>query len=188
MLYGIDTILYPGPYNRIDAFKLAKVLDELNFLWFEDPLIKTDLTGLSELRKRCKTVQIRMGDRVEDIKEYDAMVQQGCIDIIAGPPGFGITHLLKLAHFAEIHHMNMEPHNFSGGNACLHVLLAINNANYCEVAVPMGRLDNDLYPNVYLDPIRIDKDGYVIAPKNPGLGFDLDFDQIKKITKETIKI
>lgn len=184
----LDTLAYPGPYNRQDALRVGRVLDELNFWWFEDPLPKTDLDGLAELTEACRIVQVRMGDRVEDIHEYAEMVRRRCMDIMAGPASFGITDLLKLAHLAEANHMPFEPHDFGGGTASLHVLLAITNGNYYEVAVPLGCFDTMIYPGVYLDPVRIDSDGWVHAPTKPGLGFEIDFTEAKKVTQETLKV
>ncbi len=61
----IDTLVYPAPYTREQAFRMGRALDELGFWWFEDPLPKTDLEGLADLRRECKVVQIRSADRVE---------------------------------------------------------------------------------------------------------------------------
>ncbi len=188
MTLMLDTLAYPGPYNRGDAFRVARVLDELNFWWFEDPLVKTDLDGLAELRQACQIVKVRMADRVEDIHEYSEMVRRRCMDIMAGPASFGITDLLKLSHMAEVNHMNMEPHDFGGGIASLHVLLAVTNADYYEVGVPMGCFDEAMYPGVYLDSVKTDPEGYINAPTKPGLGFEIDFKEAERVTEEMVKV
>jgi L-alanine-DL-glutamate epimerase-like enolase superfamily enzyme len=95
---------------------------------------------------------------------------------------------MKLAHMAEVNHMNMEPHDFGGGTASLHVLLAITNADYYEVAVPMGSFDEAIYPGVYPDAIKVDSEGYVNAPTKPGLGFEIDFAEAARVTAETINV
>ncbi len=187
----IDTLAYPGPYSRPhsrrDALRAGRVLDELDFWWFEHPLPKTDLDGLAELTRSCQVVKVHMADRVEDMHEYDEMVRRRCMDIMAGPASFGITDLMKLAHVAEVNHKNMEPHNSGGGTASLHVLLYIDSADYHEVAVPVGCSDETMYPGVYLDAVKVDSEGYVNAPTKPGLGFEIDFAEAAKVTAETIK-
>ncbi|MFC1935583.1 enolase C-terminal domain-like protein [Chloroflexota bacterium] len=187
MILMLDSLIYPAPYTREEAMRVGRVLDELNFWWFEDPLDKRDLEGLAWLRKNLKT-QIRAADRVEDPREYSYMVKLGCMDIIAGPMNTGITELMKLAHFAEINHLGFEPHDYSGGTASLHVLLAINNARFFETAVPLGSWYEKSYPGVYLDPVQVDKEGYVHATTKPGLGFEIDFDEAKKVTAETAEV
>src|SRR4051812_45617920 len=144
----IDTLVYPAPYTRDQAMRMGRALDELDFWWFEDPLPKTDLDGLAELTRECKVVQIRSGDKVETISEYAAMIKHRCMDIMAGPPYFGITDLLKLAGLAEANNMKMEPHDFGGTTGPLHILLAITNADYYEQAVPEGCFDSEIYPGV----------------------------------------
>ncbi len=37
-------------YSRDEALPAARALEELGFLWFETPLIDTDLVGYRELR------------------------------------------------------------------------------------------------------------------------------------------
>jgi L-alanine-DL-glutamate epimerase-like enolase superfamily enzyme len=180
----IDTLVYPAPYTRDEASRMGRALDELGYWWFEDPLPKTDLEGLAQLTRECQVVQIRAADRVEAIGEYAAMLKDHCMDIMAGPASFGITDLMKLAGLAEAHNMKMEPHDFGGGTASLHVLLAITIADYYEQAVPEGCFDTEIYPGVYQDPIRLDPDGYVHAPTGPGLGFGIDLKEAQKVTVE----
>ena len=75
---------------------------------------------------------------------------------------------MKLAALAEANNMKMEPHDFGGGTASLHVGLAIGNCDYYEQATPEGCFDSEIYPGVYLEPIRVDREGYVHAPTGPG--------------------
>lgn len=185
MILMIDPISYPGPYNRPDAMRVGKVLDELNFWWFEDPLDKRDLDGLAELARTLK-VQIRVSDRVEDIREYSYMIQHKCMDIVAGVTSLGITTLMKISHIAEVNSLGFEPHDYSGATASLHVLLAVNNARFYETSVPVDWYEN-LYPGVYIDPIKVDKEGYIQAPKKPGLSFDVDWNEAKKVTEQVIQ-
>jgi len=70
----------------------------------------------------------------------------------------------------------------------IQVLLAIENADYYEVAVPVGCFDETIYPGVYVDAVKVDSEGYVNAPTKPGLGFEIDFAEAAKVTAETIKV
>ena len=36
------------------------------------------------------------------------------------------------------------------------------------------------------DVIRVAKDGYVYAPTKPGLGYDIDWEAVKKLTIEEV--
>lgn len=184
----LDSMSYPGPLSRADARRMLSVLEELNFHWFEDPLDHRDHEGLAELRRLRRNVQIRGADRVTDMREYAAYVQSGCLDILAGPVSWGITDLLKLAHFADVHGMKMEPHGLLGGTATLHTLLAINNGDFYEVAVPRGSFDSAQYPGVYPDACWVDAEGYMVTPTKPGLGFEPDFEKMNAVIRETLRL
>ena len=43
---------------------------------------------------------------------------------------------MVLTHFAGIHHVHLEPHDFGGGMAGLHVLLAICSTDDYEMGDP----------------------------------------------------
>ena len=58
LILMLDSLIYPGPYDRQDALRVGRVLDELNFWWLEDPMPKTDLDGLADLTQACQVVQV----------------------------------------------------------------------------------------------------------------------------------
>lgn len=103
MVLMIDTLAYPGPYTRDEASRMGRALDELNYWWFEDPLVKTDLDGLAALARECKVVQIRAADLADSLAECGNLVKYGCVDIIAAPGMWGITEAMKVAALAEAH-------------------------------------------------------------------------------------
>ncbi|MDP3061591.1 MAG: enolase C-terminal domain-like protein [Chloroflexota bacterium] len=183
MVFMMDSLIYPGHYTREEAMRVGRALDELNFWWFEDPIEKRDLDGLAWLTRELK-VNIRAADRVEDPHEYSYMIANKCMDIMAGPMNTGITELIKLSALAEMNFLGFEPHDYSGGTASLHFLLASTVAKYYEKAVPLGRWYESSYPGVYLDPVQVDKEGYVHGPKKPGLGFEVDWKEAKKVTEQ----
>jgi hypothetical protein len=39
---------------------------------------------------------------------------------------------------------------------------------------------------VYLEPIRVDREGYVDAPTGPGLGFAIDLKEAEKVASEIL--
>ncbi|MHB1132242.1 MAG: mandelate racemase/muconate lactonizing enzyme family protein [Chloroflexota bacterium] len=188
MVLMIDTIAYPGPYNRADAFRMGRALDELNYLWFEDPLVKEDLEGLAALARECKVVQVRAADNAQNLRECANLITRGEVDIIAAPGMWGISESMKVAALAQAHNIKMEPHDFYfyGGAASLHVALAATNADYYELAVPEGCFDTSIYPGVYLTAPSIDKEGYIHGTTTPGLGFDVDLKEAEKVTVERL--
>lgn len=76
--------------------------------------------------------------------------------------------------------MNFEVHSFGPSlfqAANLHIILAIKNCDFFEMPVPEGMLDVAMK-----DTITVDENGFVHAPKKPGLGLDIDWDKAEKLT------
>jgi L-alanine-DL-glutamate epimerase-like enolase superfamily enzyme len=185
---GDEIILMHDPFNaytREEAIRVGRILEKLDFYWFEDPIPTEDMDGLANLC-RSLDIDIVMGEQIYNHQSYTELIRRGatdrlrCIDVNVG----GITGILKVAHLAEAFNMKCEPHSW--GNpwqqaAHLHVMLAIRNCDFFEMPVPQGIFDIGTR-----DVIRIDKEGYVHAPKKPGLGIDPDWDEIEKQTIKTI--
>jgi L-alanine-DL-glutamate epimerase-like enolase superfamily enzyme len=78
--------------------------------------------------------------------------------------------------------MDCTPHNF--GNTAeqavhFHLELAMPNAFWFEMGYPLGDFDRPYYTQ----RLRIDGDGYVQAPTEPGLGYAIDHDALDRILK-----
>ena len=92
----------------------------------------------------------------------------------------GITPMIKIAYLAEAFHMKCTIH--TAGNALnnvanLHVAMAIDNCDFFEVLLP-----HDLEAYGLVDDIVVDNEGMVHAPEAPGLGYEIDWDLVRKMT------
>lgn len=97
----------------------------------------------------------------------------------------GITPLVKLAHMAEGFGMKCEIHhggNSLGNVANLHVTMAINNCDYYEVFPANGSNKYSL-----IEDIEVDSQGLVHAPQKPGLGYEIDWDLVKRNKVTVVK-
>ncbi len=97
----------------------------------------------------------------------------------------GITSLMKIAHLAEAFRMKCEIHH--GGNslmnvANLHVMMAINNCDYFEVLLPDVAQKYGLVRD-----IEVDQQGLIHAPAGPGLGYEIDWDLVRRNTISVLK-
>ena len=105
----------------------------------------------------------------------------GAIDIVR-QTGLGITGQMKLANLAEMFGMNAH-----GGNP--HVVAAIRNDDWWEVAAwPATGADRSMsasFPGLMSDTMEI-RDGFMYVPQTPGLGREIDWDQIEARTIMTI--
>lgn len=182
MVLMLDPI---GMYTRDEAIVVGREIERLGFYWYEDPLPSTDFDGLSDLC-RALDVKVLMGEFVKDPQGYTEYIRRGaadalrCWDINVG----GISSMMKIAHLAELFGMKCEI--VSWGNkttqaAALNAMLSINNMDFFEVSVP-----ESVFKRGFKNEITVDGDGFVHSLDGPGLGLDVDWDEIERTTLKTL--
>ncbi|MCE5309849.1 MAG: hypothetical protein LLG20_19615 [Acidobacteriales bacterium] len=171
-----------GVYSRREAMVVGRVLDELKFVAYEDPLPTTDIEGYVELC-RALDVPVHAGEFIFSIYGYAEYVRRRAADVlrfIVDNVG-GITGGMKIAAMAECFGLECAPHNW--GDTLDHAVhfhceLAMPNNAFFEMTVPQGAYDRPYMK----DRIRIAKDGYVYAPTKPGLGYEIDRNILDNVT------
>ena len=171
-----------GVYTREEAMAVGRVLDELHYVSYEDPIPTKDMDGLVELCQALD-VPVTIGEFLASPYSYGEYIRRGALDevrFVVDNIG-GITGGMKVAQLAETFNMQCQPHNW--GNAFDHAVhfhceLAMPNNVWFEMTLPQGFSDR-----AYIkDHIRIAPDGYVHAPTKPGLGYEIDRDVLDKMT------
>jgi L-alanine-DL-glutamate epimerase-like enolase superfamily enzyme len=94
----------------------------------------------------------------------------------------GITGVMKLAHLAEAHGLDVELHGPSLAHR--HCMASIRNSNWFELGLVHPKVTADRAPvyaeRRWLDLLEsVDREGCVAVPDGPGLGVDLDWDWIE---------
>jgi len=170
-----------GAYTRDEAFKVGRVLDQLGYVSYEDPIPTNDIEGLAQLAEALD-LPITIGEFIFSPYNFAEYVRRGACDevrFIVDNIG-GITNGLKIGRLAECFGLECQPHNW--GSALDHAVhfhceLAMPNNVWFEMTQPQGITDQPWFK----DKIRIDKEGYVPAPTKPGLGYELDHDIMDKM-------
>jgi L-alanine-DL-glutamate epimerase-like enolase superfamily enzyme len=183
---GDEFILAHDPvqmYNRWEAMKVGRLLDELNYAWFEDPIRTDDMEGLIELCSAL-TLPIHVGEFLYSISDFAEYICKGALDVarlIADNVG-GISGSMRVGLLADAFGLECTPHNW--GNPIdlavhFHLELALPNASWFEVPYP-PELSDHPYMNYKFRP---DKDGFIPAPTLPGLGYPIDMHALSNVTK-----
>jgi L-alanine-DL-glutamate epimerase-like enolase superfamily enzyme len=166
-------------YDYPDALRVGQVVEELGFYWFEDPLKWDDIYGYQKLKQVLKVPLMATELPANGPTTYAPWLTGRATDYLRGDPALkgGLTSCLKTAHTAETFQMNYEIHH--GGNslnnvANLNLLMALPNSELFEVLLPDAAQKHGL-----VEDIKVDKNGMVHAPTNPGLGYEIDFDLIE---------
>ena len=172
-------------YSYVDALRVGLAIQELGFLWYEDPLPANDLHGYVRLKQQLHIPLMATEITPGGLQALPIWLTEGATDFLRGDVVIkgGITGLMKIAHLAEAFCMNCEIHdgyNAMSNVAGLHVCMAITNCDWFEVlAFNRAGLPHLEHLNYGLaEPLRIDGEGFVHAPEGPGLGVDVDWDLI----------
>jgi len=169
-------------YQYPEALRVGRVVEALNFHWYEDPLADDDLYNYVKLKQQLKIPILATEYAPGGFTALAPWITARATDYLRGDPAVkgGITPLVKTAHLAEGFHMNFEIHH--GGNslnnvANLHVIMAIRNCEFFEVLLPSAAQKYGLAQD-----IEVDARGLVHAPTGAGLGAAIDFDLIGRQT------
>jgi L-alanine-DL-glutamate epimerase-like enolase superfamily enzyme len=184
---GDEFVLMHDPvqrYNRFEALTVGRLLDELNFLWFEDPIRTIDEEGLIELGRQLN-LPLHVGEFIYSIADYAEYIKRdalGAVRLISDNVG-GISGSMRVGLLADAHGLECAPHNW--GNTydmmvAFQLELALPSAYWFEMPHPVEYTDRPYLKTKF----RINQDSYVLAPTEAGLGLPIDHDALDKITKK----
>ncbi|MFN7643695.1 MAG: enolase C-terminal domain-like protein [Burkholderiales bacterium] len=168
-----------------DALYVGRACDDAGYFWYEDPYRDggTSAFAHKRLREMIKT-PLLMTEHVRGVEPKADFVLAGGTDFVRVDPEYdmGITGSLKIAHMAESLGLDCEIH--ASGPAHRHLMAAMRNSNYYEVALVGPDCPNAVAPVYacgYSDQLDcVAADGTVGVPEGPGLGVTYDWDFISK--------
>lgn len=162
-------------YGFADALALGRVLDELSFFWYEEPVSDYDVTSLVELSKQLKT-PILAGETLP-LAALATFAEQTRLPMLRGDVLLksGVTGLHRAFAIARERGLNLEIH--SAGSplldvANLHVAGANANGRFLELHHPIFHL------GLKNSPLTIDAGGLAHVPAGPGLGVEIDWNWV----------
>jgi len=168
-------------YDRREALWIGRELEKINYYWYEEPLVNTDIDGYKEL---CRQLDIPVAATetlyYANPQHFVPYLKEPVADILRTDAERGITLAKKVSDLCDAFNVKCELHGW--GCACcqfanLQVAGACRNSDFFEKMEP-----GELYDACVKDTVQIDKEGYVHLPTKPGLGVELDFAEIKKRT------
>jgi mannonate dehydratase len=164
----------------IEAGRLGKELEPFHLFWLEDPTPAELQEGFKIIRKHT-TTPIAVGEVFNSIWDAHDLIRNQWIDYIRATVTHcgGISHLKKVADFAELYHVRTGCHGATDLSpvcmaAALHFDTAIHNFGIQEHMPHSDEMDSVFPHNYYF------KDGMMYPGEAPGLGVDLDEALAKK--------
>lgn len=167
-------------YGYEDALRVGRAIEKLGYYWYEDPLVEEDIYNYVKLLPKLDIPVISTEFVPGRFYGTATWITQYATDMLRGDAVVtgGITPLVKLCHMAEGFNMKCEihhGHNSLGNAANLHVMMSVPNCEFYEVFPSGGELKYGL-----VEDIEVDENGLVHAPTEPGLGFAIDWDLVKR--------
>jgi L-alanine-DL-glutamate epimerase-like enolase superfamily enzyme len=169
-------------YTRQEALAVGRLLDELQYIFFEDPIRTNDKEGLVWLADKLD-IPLHVGEFIFSVADFAEYIRDGALQglrFIADNVG-GISGGMRLGLLADAHGLECVPHNW--GNPLdlalhFHIELALPNVYWFEMPWPHEYADRPWIQYKF----RCDENGYVPAPTEPGLGYPIDKDALDKVT------
>lgn len=169
------------PYTLEEAVRFGRALEQMNYLWLEEPLPDENFSALRELT-RVLDIPV-VGTEVLSKHPYSVAecIATRVVDAVRADVSWtgGVTGTLKTARLAEAFHMNCELHTtiFHPLEMMnLHMAGAVRNNTYFEVLWPMDTF------GFGLDRALPIENGTATLPQSPGLGAALDWRLIDAAT------
>ena len=162
--------------DMMDAVKLAGLLEPLKPYYIEDPIRSENKKQYQMVREKIN-IPLAVGEHYGDKWDSHELIEADLFDHsrITIPNCGGITEFMKIAALAEIHYLGLIPH-FTGPIA---TATLINVCSTYPGPVLMESLVSTTGNTPHL-PVKFDfKDGKMFPNDRPGLGVEVDFNQIK---------
>ncbi len=170
-------------WSRSTALRMARKLDELGVYFLEEPLPRTDVEGLAEIAASVDMF-IAGGEHTPTVYDFREHLLLGAYDILQPDVtltgNMGIIGLRKVAEMAEFFGRMVIPHVCSGGAfslflaATLQAMATVENCPMVEYPHDPPILTPQTMQAFVKEPIWIDQEGFVAIPDRPGLGIELD--------------
>jgi L-alanine-DL-glutamate epimerase-like enolase superfamily enzyme len=166
------------------AADFARACAERNIAWLEEPLDMHAWDELAELRRRSD-VPIAGGELNGGWHEFQVMLEKGSLDIYQPDATFGggISDACRVMDACRERGLKFAPHTWTNGIGLivnLHVYAAGGREHPLEYPFEPPGWVPEVRDGLLTEPIRIDANGTIAVPAVPGLGIELDEDQLKR--------
>ncbi len=164
-----------GKFNAGTAIKIGKLLEKYNLMWYEEPVPVGMVKAMKKVADHVN-IPIAACERLNSKLELKEYLESGVVDVVmfdCGKVG-GITEAMKICALCETYQVKAAPHNPFGP------VSAMANA-HLSAAIPSFLIleHEQMAPWAVKPRIKI-VDGYIEVPDRPGLGVDIDEEEVAK--------
>ncbi|ETX28064.1 mandelate racemase/muconate lactonizing enzyme family protein [Roseivivax isoporae] len=162
-----------GQFNTAGAIRLGRAIAEFDPLWYEEPLPPDNALEFAEVA-RATGLPVATGERLSTRAEFALLLRTGGVEIVQPALGRagGIWECRKLAALAESFNAQVAPHLYAGPvewAANIHLAASIPNLLMAET------IESSFHDRLIRGSLRVEE-GFVAAPREAGLGIEVDED------------
>lgn len=167
-------------FNVATAVELAHAMAPMRPAWFEEPVAHTNVAAMIEVSRRSP-VPIATGESHSSKQQVVDLLKENTISILQPEPlnlG-GLFATRKIADLADAHYAMIAPHSAQGpvcSAACVQLNASIPNFFIHEI---FDEFNEPWEKEIVVGAVEV-KDGYIEIPERPGLGIDLNVEEINK--------
>ena len=192
---GIDSGT-PGAYDDGTAVSLGRRLEELNLEFWEEPINKYDLEGYARL-KRALRIPLAAGEALPIDWLIENYIQKQTVDIVQPDISeAGFTSGKRVSYAAWVNRVRLVPHSWGTPiriAAEMHWAATIPDIsrawNPPPVLFELHLPHESPVWGLTTKRIEVDKsDGMIAVPTGPGLGIEINRDELERYRKQVINV
>jgi galactonate dehydratase len=167
-------------FNVPTAVEFAEAMHHLRPAWFEEPVHHLNTGAMVEVARRSP-VPIATGESLSSKQQYADLLKHNVVNIYQPEPlnlG-GLYATRKIADMVDAHYGVIAPHSAQGpvcSAACLQLNASLTNFYIHEI---FDEFNEPWEREIVTNPVKV-VDGYIEVPERPGLGIDLNIEEILK--------
>jgi galactonate dehydratase len=167
-------------FNVAAAIEFAEAVHPLRPMWFEEPIHHTNIAAMAEVARRSP-VPIATGESFSNKQQFAELLKHEAVSIIQPEPlnlG-GLFATRKICDMVDAHYGMVAPHSAQGpvcSAACVQINASLPNFLIHEI---FDEFNEPWEGEIVLNGVKVEN-GYIAIPERPGLGIDLNLEEIRK--------
>lgn len=185
-MVGDDFALINDPvcsYDLREAIEVGRVMEELGFVWLEEPFHEQKMHHYQELCAALDVPVMATEMLMHDVGISTQWLMHGATDLLRANARHGTTPVLKMAHFAELYDTTIELNAAGGLYGHVHAALGccIDNTSYYEYMSGDARALRAEGERWGMVNAPVVQDGHIAPGDLPGWGAEWDEERFRSL-------
>ena len=182
---GDNVTLYAdanGSYDAAMGIKVGRMLEDLNYSFFEEPCPWEYLDETQKVSKGL-TMPVACGEQDSSLWRFRWMLENGVMSIVQPDINYngGFIRAKRVARIAEKLGKTIVPHNTQTGHTSVNILQFASCTQNIGPYMEYPWRNPQRTPSWYKPDFKI-IDGKIKVPRTPGIGIEIDPDYLKQAT------